>query len=68
MKPVPPPLICAPILVRNAIMSSTSGSDAVLSITVVPGARDAAMSRFSVPMCEGVSRYRWAPRSFPALM
>ena len=68
MKPVPPPLICAPILVRNEIMSSTSGSDAVLSITVVPAASDAAMIRFSVPVWEGVSRYRWSPWSLSALM
>ena len=63
MNPVPPPLISAPILERNAITSSTSGSCAVLSIIVVPGASDAAMIRFSVPVCDGVSRYRCAPRS-----
>ncbi len=56
MKPVPPPLISAPILVRNAMTSSTSGSWAVLSMIVVPGVRDAAMIRFSVPVCDGVSR------------
>ena len=37
MKPVPPPVIRAPILVRNAMTSRTSGSCAVLSITVRPG-------------------------------
>ena len=63
MNPVPPPLIFAPILVRNAMTSWTSGSCAVLSITVTPGASDAAMIRFSVPVCDGVSRYRCAPRS-----
>ena len=56
MNPVPPPLICAPILVRNAMTSSTSGSRAVLSMTVLPGESDAAMIRFSVPVCDGVSR------------
>ena len=66
--PVPPPLMSAPILERNAMTSSTSGSRAQLSITVVPGAMLAAMIRFSVPVCDGVSRYRWAPRSLPALM
>ena len=48
--------------------SSTSGSSAVLSMTVVPGAIDAAMIRFSVPVCEGVSKYKCAPRSRSALM
>ena len=62
MNPVPPPLMSAPILLRNAIMSSTSGSCAVLSMIVVPGASDAAIIRFSVPVCDGVSRYRCAPR------
>ena len=68
MKPVPPPVIRAPILVRNAMTSSTSGSCAVLSMMVLPGASDAAMIRFSVPVCDGVSRYRCAPCSRPALM
>jgi hypothetical protein len=68
MNPVPPPLIRAPILVRNEMTSSTSGSCAVLSMTVRPGASDAAMIRFSVPVCDGVSRYRCAPCSLPALM
>ena len=67
-KPVPPPLMSAPILVRNEMTSSTSGSSAVLSITVVPGASAAAMIRFSVPVCDGVSRYRCAPWSLSALM
>ena len=48
--------------------SSTSGSCAVLSMTVRPGASDAAMIRFSVPVCDGVSRYRCAPCSLLALM
>ena len=48
--------------------SSTSGSSAVLSMIVVPGAIEAAMIRFSVPVCDGVSRYRCAPRSRSALM
>ena len=47
--------------------SWTSGSCAVLSMTVTPGASEAAMIRFSVPVCEGVSRYRCAPRSPSAL-
>ena len=68
MKPVPPPVIRAPILVRNAMTSRTSGSCAVLSITVRPGARHAAMIRFSVPVCDGVSRYRCAPCSLLALI
>ena len=63
MKPVPPPVISAPIFVRNAMTSSTSGSWAVLSMIVVPGVMVAAMIRFSVPVCDGVSRYRWEPRS-----
>ena len=53
MKPVPPPVIRAPILVRNAMTSRTSGSCAVLSMMVLPGASDAAMIRFSVPVCDG---------------
>jgi hypothetical protein len=61
MNPVPPPVIRAPILVRNAMTSRTSGSCAVLSMMVLPGASDAAMIRFSVPVCDGVSRYRCAP-------
>ena len=56
MKPVPPPRIFAPIRVSIAITSSTSGSSAAFSITVVPLASVAAMTRFSVPVCEGVSR------------
>jgi hypothetical protein len=62
MNPVPPPVTSAPILVRNEIMSSTSGSCAVLSMIVVPGASEAAIIRFSVPVWDGVSRYRCAPR------
>ena len=48
--------------------SSTSGSSAALSMIVVPGAIDAAMIRFSVPVCEGVSRYRWRRACRSALM
>ena len=45
---VPAPMTCAPMRLRNAARSVTSGSRAALSITVWPLASTAAVSRFSV--------------------
>ena len=47
--PVPAPAIRAPILVRQAARSATSGSRAAFSITVVPLASAAAISATWVP-------------------
>ena len=49
MVDVPMPLIFAPILTRHSAKSTTSGSMAQFSRMVVPSARVAAISRFSVP-------------------
>ena len=46
---VPMPLIFAPILTRHSAKSTTSGSMAQFSKTVVPSANVAAINRFSVP-------------------
>ena len=50
---VPAPSTRAPIAVRNAARSATSGSRAALSITVVPVASTAASNRFSVAVTLG---------------
>src|SRR5574337_548479 len=47
---LPAPSICAPIAIRQCARSTTSGSCAALSITVVPCARVAAIMMFSVPV------------------
>jgi hypothetical protein len=52
---LPAPEIRAPIAVSIEQMSTISGSRAALSITVVPDARTAAMTRFSVAPTEGKS-------------
>jgi hypothetical protein len=48
MVALPAPVMRAPIELRNAARSAISGSRAALSMTVVPLAITAAMSRFSV--------------------
>ncbi len=57
--------IRAPMVVSMAIRSSTSGSSAALSITVVPWAMVAARITFSVPMTVTVGNSTCAPRSPP---
>ncbi len=59
---VPAPSIWAPIAVSIAQMSAISGSRAALSMTVVPWARTAAMTRFSVAPTEGKSNQMLVPR------
>ena len=54
--------ICAPIAHSIAMRSSTSGSSAALSMTVVPRARVAAIIAFSVPMTVTVGNSMRAPR------
>ena len=50
---VPWPVIFAPIALRKLPKSLISGSQAAFSIMVSPSARDPAIMRFSVPVCEG---------------
>jgi hypothetical protein len=59
---VPAPLMRAPIALRQLARSTTSGSCAAFSITVVPWARAAAIIRFSVPVTVTRSRLMRAPR------
>ena len=47
---VPAPVTFAPIAFRQFARSTTSGSRAAFSMTVVPSARVAAIIRFSVPV------------------
>ncbi len=54
---MPTPSICAPIDPSIRQMSTISGSRAALSMTVVPLARTAAMSRFSVAPTLGKSSH-----------
>ncbi len=49
MRGVPAPEIFAPILLRQSARSTTSGSQAALSITVVPWASEAAIIAVWVP-------------------
>ncbi len=49
MRLVPAPSIFAPIFVRQAARSVTSGSRAAFSMTVVPCARTAAIRAVCVP-------------------
>ena len=57
------PSICAPICTSMVQMSTISGSRAALSMTVVPLASTAAMSRFSVAPTLGKSSHTVAPCS-----
>ncbi len=50
MMSVPAPSTFAPIAFRQFARSTTSGSRAAFSMTVVPSARQAAIMRFSVPV------------------
>src|SRR5215210_1702717 len=59
----PAPRIRAPMETRNVARSAISGSRAALSITVVPLAPTAAISRFSVAPTLGYSSVIEAPRS-----
>ena len=47
---VPRPFISAPILLRHTPKSTTSGSFAAFSKTVMPSAKIAAIIKFSVPV------------------
>src|SRR2546426_2063943 len=60
------PSMAAPRETRNRARSWTCGSDAALRRPVVPLARTAAMSAFSVPVTLGSSRKMSAPLSFPS--
>ena len=62
---VPMPLIFAPIFTRHSAKSTTSGSTAQFSNTVVPSASVAAISRFSVPPTVTMSITTRAPLSLP---
>ncbi len=46
---LPAPEICAPIAFRKSARSTTSGSQAALSMTVTPSASAAAIITFAVP-------------------
>ena len=59
---VPSPAIRAPIARRSRARSTTSGSRAAFSSTVVPRARVAASIAFSVPVTVTVSKTILAPR------
>ena len=59
---VPIPSMRAPIATSIWHRSMISGSRATLSITVVPLASTAAITRFSVAPTEGKSSHRLAPR------
>ena len=59
---VPIPSIRAPIEPSIWHRSTISGSRATLSITVVPSASTAAITRFSVAPTDGKSSQRLAPR------
>ena len=56
MRAVPMPLIFAPIMLRQLARSTTSGSSAQLSSTVVPLASVAAIITFSVPVTVTMSK------------
>src|ERR1043166_2542644 len=53
---LPAPTICAPILFRKNARSTTSGSQAALSMVVTPWARTAAIMTFAVPSTVGPAR------------
>ncbi len=67
MTVLPAPEMRAPMRLRKAARSTTSGSRAAFSITVVPDARVAAIMRFSVPVTVTVSSTMRAPRRRPAV-
>ena len=60
---VPAPEIFAPMALRQAARSATSGSQAALRITVSPWARAAAMRAVWVPPTVTLSKWMSAPRS-----
>ena len=60
---LPAPSTSAPMAFRKSARSAISGSRAALSMTVVPLALTAAMSRFSVAPTLGYSRSTRAPTS-----
>ncbi len=62
---VPAPVTRAPMRARRSATSSTSGSRAAFSITVVPRASVAAKSTFSVPVTVGVGKRIVVPVSRP---
>ncbi len=57
----PAPVMRAPMALRRSARSTISGSRAQFSRTVVPRARQAAMSTFSVPVTVGMSNRKRAP-------
>ena len=63
MVSLPSPAICAPIRRRHWARSTISGSRAALRITVVPRARVAAISTFSVAPTETKGKSTTAPLS-----
>ena len=63
MRSVPAPEIFAPIAIRHAARSTTSGSRAALSSVVTPSASAAAIIRFSVPVTVTTSNTNRAPLS-----
>ena len=67
MVEVPAPSMCAPMAIRQWARSTTSGSCAAFSMTVVPCARAAAIMMFSVPVTVTRSMTMRAPRRRPAL-
>src|SRR6266550_4106404 len=63
---LPMPSMAAPSATRKRARSCTCGSEAALRSTVVPLARTAAISAFSVPVTLGSSRKMSAPLSLPS--
>ncbi len=59
----PAPEIRAPMALRRLARSTTSGSRAQFSSTVVPRASTAAISTFSVPVTVGMSKRKRVPTS-----
>ena len=66
MVEVPSPVISAPIELRKVTRSAISGSRAAFSITVLPSAKTAAMSKFSVAPTLGKFSSTLPPTSFSA--
>ena len=62
---VPAPAMRAPIATRQRARSTTSGSRAAFSSTVVPSASVAAIIRFSVPVTVTMSNTILAPAQAP---
>ena len=62
---VPAPSMIPPIAIKQRAKSTTSGSRAAFSKTVIPRARTAAINRFSVPVTVTVSNNIRAPLSPP---